>query len=123
MSIKSTCPKNIVLQQYLCKPSSSSAFFLSSPLPILSVYDSHKCAIGLPQLPTADRYNHRSFPPRSKTFEPLLVIVIFPPTCTIFARGFLPVRACLALQALSSLHRRQASFCHNLKILPLACHF
>jgi len=49
-SNKSTCPKNIDLQQYLSSPSSSSTLPGASPLETFSLNCSHRWAIGLPQL-------------------------------------------------------------------------
>lgn len=50
VSIRSTLPKNIVLQQYLSILSSSKTFFLSSPFDVLSLNSSQRWAIGFPQL-------------------------------------------------------------------------
>src|SRR3989338_2096802 len=38
----------MALQQYLVKPNSSIAFFLSSPFSVFSLYSSHKWPIGFP---------------------------------------------------------------------------
>src|SRR3989344_8220337 len=49
-SIKSTCPRNTALQQYLSKPSSLRTLFASSPAAVRFLKSSHKWAIGFPQL-------------------------------------------------------------------------
>src|SRR3989338_7985012 len=103
MSIKSTWPKNIALQQYLSKPNSSITFFLSSPFSVLSLYSSHKWPIGLPQL------KH-------------LTGIIIGITCMISVFLPLPGHACLALRLRASLHLLQGGSCHILETVLLAFH-
>ena len=49
-STRSTCPTNILLQQYLSMPRSSSALSESLPVSIASLYCSYTWAITFPQL-------------------------------------------------------------------------